>query len=136
MSRVIHESWAGGAEALDGCGEDGFVRQGLREGQQFGRHGRKLIGVDAALHKDSPLPESALSLRRSNTGRPGGSRGPPGPVGTGVRRYASPVPPLKSGNIRALQNLVERGVISADDGCTIDVPHMLRREPLHEEALY
>ena len=40
------------------------------------------------------------------------------------------------GNIRELQNLVERGVISADEGGIIDVPHMLRREQLREEALY
>jgi two-component system response regulator HydG len=40
------------------------------------------------------------------------------------------------GNIRELQNIVERGVISADDGGAIDVPHMLRREQLHDEALY
>jgi len=40
------------------------------------------------------------------------------------------------GNIRELQNLVERGVISADDGGIIDVPHMLRREQLREEGLY
>ncbi|MEP7297929.1 MAG: sigma 54-interacting transcriptional regulator [Burkholderiales bacterium] len=40
------------------------------------------------------------------------------------------------GNIRELQNLVERGVISADEGGIIDVPHMLRREQLREEGLY
>ncbi len=39
------------------------------------------------------------------------------------------------GNIRELQNLVERGVISADDGAPIDVRHMFRREQLSEEAL-
>ncbi|MGA0609634.1 sigma 54-interacting transcriptional regulator [Caldimonas sp. KR1-144] len=32
------------------------------------------------------------------------------------------------GNIRELQNLVERGVISADDDGVIDVAHLLRRE--------
>lgn len=36
------------------------------------------------------------------------------------------------GNIRELQNMVERGVISADEGGAIDLPHMLRREQLHE----
>jgi len=40
------------------------------------------------------------------------------------------------GNIRELQNIVERGVISADEGGVIDVPHMLRREQLHDEAMY
>jgi transcriptional regulator with GAF, ATPase, and Fis domain len=40
------------------------------------------------------------------------------------------------GNIRELQNLVERGVISAEDGGVIDVPHMLRREQLRDAALY
>jgi two-component system response regulator HydG len=39
------------------------------------------------------------------------------------------------GNIRELQNLVERGVISADDGAPIDVRHMFRREQLSEETL-
>ena len=39
------------------------------------------------------------------------------------------------GNIRELQNLVERGVISAEDGSAIDVPHMFRREQLSEETL-
>jgi transcriptional regulator with GAF, ATPase, and Fis domain len=39
------------------------------------------------------------------------------------------------GNIRELQNLVERGVINADDGGAIDVPHMLRREQLGDGQL-
>ncbi len=39
------------------------------------------------------------------------------------------------GNIRELQNLVERGVISADDGAPIDVRHMFRREQLSEATL-
>jgi transcriptional regulator with GAF, ATPase, and Fis domain len=34
------------------------------------------------------------------------------------------------GNIRELQNMVERGVISADEGGVIDLPHMLRKEQL------
>ena len=40
------------------------------------------------------------------------------------------------GNIRELQNMVERGVISADDGGVIDLPHLLRREQLGEAFLY
>jgi len=40
------------------------------------------------------------------------------------------------GNIRELQNLVERGVISAEEGGVIDVPHMLRREQMRDAALY
>ena len=40
------------------------------------------------------------------------------------------------GNIRELQNLVERGVIAVEDGGTIDVPHMLRHEQLRGEGLY
>ncbi|MFT4191715.1 MAG: sigma-54-dependent Fis family transcriptional regulator [Comamonas sp.] len=40
------------------------------------------------------------------------------------------------GNIRELQNLVERGVISIEDGQPIDLPHMLRQETLHAERLY
>ena len=40
------------------------------------------------------------------------------------------------GNIRELQNLVERGVISAEEGGVIDVPHMLRREQLRDNAMY
>jgi DNA-binding NtrC family response regulator len=39
------------------------------------------------------------------------------------------------GNIRELQNLIERGVISAEDGVAIDVAHMFRREQLGDEAL-
>ncbi|KQV48851.1 Fis family transcriptional regulator [Pelomonas sp. Root1217] len=39
------------------------------------------------------------------------------------------------GNIRELQNLVERGVISAEDDQAIDVAHMFRREQLSDEAL-
>ena len=39
------------------------------------------------------------------------------------------------GNIRELQNLIERGVISADDGAPIDVRHLFRREQLSDEAL-
>jgi transcriptional regulator with GAF, ATPase, and Fis domain len=40
------------------------------------------------------------------------------------------------GNIRELQNLVERGVISAEEGGVIDVPHMLRREQMRDAATY
>jgi len=39
------------------------------------------------------------------------------------------------GNIRELQNLIERGVISAEDGAAIDVVHMFRREQLSDEIL-
>ena len=39
------------------------------------------------------------------------------------------------GNIRELQNMVERGVISADDGGVIDLPHLLRREQLEPGVL-
>ncbi|HSI57427.1 MAG TPA: sigma 54-interacting transcriptional regulator, partial [Ideonella sp.] len=39
------------------------------------------------------------------------------------------------GNIRELQNLIERGVISAEDDAAIDVAHMFRREQLSDEAL-
>ncbi len=39
------------------------------------------------------------------------------------------------GNIRELQNLVERGVISADDDAPIDIHHLFRREQLSHEAL-
>jgi len=40
------------------------------------------------------------------------------------------------GNIRELQNLVERGVIAAEDGSAIDVVHMFRREQLSDELLF
>ena len=36
------------------------------------------------------------------------------------------------GNIRELQNMVERGVIGAEDKGVIDLPHLLRREQLGE----
>mgnify|MGYP002136000595 CR=1 FL=1 len=39
------------------------------------------------------------------------------------------------GNVRELQNLVERGVISAEEGGSIDVPHLFRREQLSDETL-
>ena len=39
------------------------------------------------------------------------------------------------GNIRELQNLVERGVISAEDDAPIDVHHLFRREQLSQETL-
>ncbi len=39
------------------------------------------------------------------------------------------------GNIRELQNLIERGVISAEDGAPVDVAHMFRSEQLSEETL-
>ncbi len=39
------------------------------------------------------------------------------------------------GNIRELQNLIERGVISCDDGEAIDVAHLFRREQLPDELL-
>ena len=39
------------------------------------------------------------------------------------------------GNICELQNLVERGVISADEGGVIDLPHKLRKEQLGDGAL-
>lgn len=39
------------------------------------------------------------------------------------------------GNIRELQNLIERGVISAEDGAPIDVAHMFRREQLSAQTL-
>jgi DNA-binding NtrC family response regulator/predicted hydrocarbon binding protein len=40
------------------------------------------------------------------------------------------------GNIRELQNLIERGVILADDGNAIDVRHLFRYEQIPREALY
>ncbi|MEJ2655475.1 MAG: sigma 54-interacting transcriptional regulator [Acidihalobacter sp.] len=39
------------------------------------------------------------------------------------------------GNIRELQNLIERGVIAAEDGAAIDVPHIFRSEQLDEHLL-
>jgi two-component system, NtrC family, response regulator HydG len=39
------------------------------------------------------------------------------------------------GNIRELQNMVERGVISADEGGVIDLPHLLRREQMEPGLL-
>jgi transcriptional regulator with GAF, ATPase, and Fis domain len=40
------------------------------------------------------------------------------------------------GNIRELQNMVERGVISANEGGVIDLPHLLRREQLDDAAWF
>jgi transcriptional regulator with GAF, ATPase, and Fis domain len=39
------------------------------------------------------------------------------------------------GNIRELQNLIERGIISAEDGAAIDVVHLFRREQLADDVL-
>jgi transcriptional regulator with GAF, ATPase, and Fis domain len=39
------------------------------------------------------------------------------------------------GNIRELQNLIERGIISAEDGAAIDVAHLFRREQLSDDVL-
>ncbi|MBT0962952.1 sigma-54-dependent Fis family transcriptional regulator [Denitromonas iodatirespirans] len=40
------------------------------------------------------------------------------------------------GNVRELQNLVERGVIVAEDGGVIDLPHILRDEETTRDLLY
>lgn len=40
------------------------------------------------------------------------------------------------GNIRELQNLIERGVILADDDSAIDVRHLFRNEQIPRELLY
>ena len=40
------------------------------------------------------------------------------------------------GNLRELQNMVERGVISVEDGGLIDIPHIFRNEHIPAEALY
>jgi len=40
------------------------------------------------------------------------------------------------GNIRELQNLVERGVIAAEDGGLIDLPHIFRNERIALDTLY
>jgi DNA-binding NtrC family response regulator/predicted hydrocarbon binding protein len=48
----------------------------------------------------------------------------------GLLNYAYP------GNIRELQNLVERGVISADDGQLVDLPHIFRAEKVGLDSTY
>ena len=40
------------------------------------------------------------------------------------------------GNIRELQNMVERGVISVEDGGLIDIAHIFRNEQIPADALY
>jgi two-component system response regulator HydG len=77
---------------------------------------------------DVPLLMNHFLQRESRRHR----RTPTGFTSRAVRamlHYAFP------GNIRELQNLIERGVISAEDGAAIDVPHMFRREQLSDEAL-
>lgn len=39
-----------------------------------------------------------------------------------------------AGNVRELQNLIERGLIASEDGQAIDLVHLFRNEPLPEEA--
>ncbi|MGC3730950.1 hypothetical protein ACPTFJ_14025, partial [Enterococcus faecalis] len=38
-----------------------------------------------------------------------------------------------AGNVRELQNLIERGLIASDDGQAIDLVHLFRNEPLPAE---
>jgi transcriptional regulator with AAA-type ATPase domain len=38
------------------------------------------------------------------------------------------------GNVRELQNLVERGLIASEDGQAIDLVHLFRNEPMPQEA--
>lgn len=40
------------------------------------------------------------------------------------------------GNIRELQNIMERGVISAEEGEPIDLPHLFRNESIPEDIIY
>jgi DNA-binding NtrC family response regulator len=40
------------------------------------------------------------------------------------------------GNVRELQNIVERGVISADDDQALDLSHLFRNETIPQELLY
>ncbi|SBT16403.1 Transcriptional regulatory protein ZraR [Marinomonas gallaica] len=40
------------------------------------------------------------------------------------------------GNIRELQNLMERGVISSEEGEPVDLPHLFRNESIPEEIIY
>lgn len=40
------------------------------------------------------------------------------------------------GNIRELQNLMERGVISSEEGEPIDLHHLFRNEPIPDEIIY
>lgn len=40
------------------------------------------------------------------------------------------------GNIRELQNLIERGVIATEHGATIDLPQLFHNEPLPQELLF
>lgn len=40
------------------------------------------------------------------------------------------------GNVRELQNIVERGVISADDDQALDLTHLFRNEPIPQGVLY
>jgi two-component system response regulator HydG len=57
------------------------------------------------------------------------------PTGFSARAVRAMLHYAFPGNIRELQNLVERGVISAEDGAAIDVPHLFRREQLSEATL-
>ena len=38
-----------------------------------------------------------------------------------------------AGNVRELQNLIERGLIASDEGQAIDLVHLFRNEPLPED---
>ena len=40
------------------------------------------------------------------------------------------------GNIRELQNIIERGVIDADEGQAVDLPNLFRNEPIPKSVLY
>jgi DNA-binding NtrC family response regulator len=40
------------------------------------------------------------------------------------------------GNIRELQNLIERGVIAADEGGLVDIPHLFRNETIPQSMIF
>ncbi|MDH2435843.1 sigma 54-interacting transcriptional regulator [Pokkaliibacter sp. MBI-7] len=40
------------------------------------------------------------------------------------------------GNIRELQNLIERGVIAADEGGLVDIPHLFRNEKIPQSMIF
>ncbi|WP_312380779.1 sigma 54-interacting transcriptional regulator [Pseudomonas oryzihabitans] len=57
------------------------------------------------------------------------------PVGLTMRALKALLRYDFPGNVRELQNLVERGVIASDPGELIDLPHLFRGEPLPAELL-
>jgi len=107
------------------------VRQGLFREDLFFRLNVYPIHLPPLRERRDDIPLLLSYFFRRYCQRHG--RDLPGFTSRAVRallNYAYP------GNIRELQNLVERGVISADNGQLVDLPHIFRAEKVALDSLY